>query len=81
MLTGKFKELLLWTSAGINKGNYKKRLMSAMLSKKAETVSKTLMTPPLPTLPGSIKDLSIMMKNSKTLKEKDAKPISSLSNI
>ena len=81
MLIGKFRAELLWTSADNNKDFYKKKLTNVLPSKESEMGSKMPMTPPLLILLGSIKDLSIMMKNSKTLKEKDAKPISSLFNI
>jgi len=81
MLTGKYKEVPSWMSALNNKDFYKKKPKNAPLLRLLETVSKTRMILPLLILLGSIKDLSIMMKNSKTLKEKDAKPISSSSNI
>ena len=81
MLTGKYKEEPLWMSAYNNRDFYKKKLKSVPPSKVSEMASKMPTIPPLLILPGSIKDLSIMMKNSKTLKEKDARPISSLFNI
>ena len=81
MLTGMFRDKPLWMSACNNRDFYKKKLKSVPPSKVSEMASKMLTIPPLLILPGSIKDLSIMMKNSKTLKEKDARPISSLFNI
>jgi len=81
MLIGKCKALPLWMSADHNRDFYKKKLTNALPSKVSEMDSKTPTIRPLLISPGSIKDLSIMMKNSKTLKEKDVKPIFSSSNI
>ena len=81
MLTGRSKEVPSWTSVCNNVDFYKKKPTNVPPSKVSETDSKTLTTLLSLILPGSIKDLSIMMKNSKTLKEKDARPISSLFNI
>ena len=68
-------------SADHNRDFYKKKLTNVPPSKVSEMDSKTPTIRPLLISPGSIKDLSIMMKNSKTLKEKDVKPIFSSSNI
>ena len=81
MLIGMFRVPLSWTSADNNKNFYKKKLTNVLPSKELEMASKMPTTRQLLILPGSIKDLSIMMKNSKTLKEKDAKPICSSFNI
>ena len=81
MLTGTSKVQPLWMSVWNNVDFYKKKLMSAPLSKVSVMDSKTLTIHLSLILPGSIKDLSIMMKNSKTLKEKDARPISSSFSI
>ena len=81
MLIGINKVVPLWTSASNSRNFYQKNQPNAPPLKELEMVSKMHMTLLLLILPGSIKDLSIMMKNSKTLKEKDAKPIFSSSNI